>query len=66
MTESVSCYSFAFAALRGFVLAQTYESFCMESYWIKEWLFKQVASRENGLEEQSCYAALLDPEYDGR
>lgn len=43
---------FGFIALRGRVLVQTYESFRMESYWIIEWLFKLVASRENGLEKQ--------------
>lgn len=36
------------------VLVQTYESFRMESYRIKEWLFKQVASGENELEKQGC------------
>ncbi len=55
----------AFTVLHGCVPVQTYESLRMESFWIKEWLFKQAAPREKRLENIGC-SPTLDIKHDGR
>lgn len=51
MTE---CVSSCLTVLHGCVLCRHMSLFHMENYWIKGRLFKQVSSRENGLEKQGC------------